>query len=152
MQNINTTDGRWPVEFLKNQAKVLAEEWQNCENIKKRNAENLREVSQGDFSLDEAGRSQALMEQHVNSINLECSSKKLLSIQEALRRIRMDIRKLKATHTYGVCVYCENFISSARLISIPWVQECKKCKEIQEKFKEENGKTKQRSLKISYRR
>ena len=73
----------------------------------------------GDF----ADRSAAANEEEI-SIQLKQTDAKLLrAIDDALQRV--------AAGGYGVCVDCEEEISSARLKAVPWTKVCISCKEKQ---------------------
>ena len=47
----------------------------------------------------------------------------LQAIEEALDRMRQG--------TYGVCVFCKQPLSKARLEAVPWTHVCRECKERQ---------------------
>ena len=73
----------------------------------------------GDF----ADRSAAANEEEI-SIQLKQTDAKLLrAIEDALTRAESE--------AYGVCVDCEEEISSARLRAVPWTKVCIGCKEKQ---------------------
>jgi len=73
----------------------------------------------GDF----ADRSAAANEEEI-SIQLKQTDAKLLrAIEDALARVENG--------SYGVCVECEEEISSARLNAVPWTKVCISCKEKQ---------------------
>ncbi len=73
----------------------------------------------GDF----ADRSTAANEEEI-SIQLKQTDAKLLrAIEDALARVESG--------SYGVCVDCEEEISSARLKAVPWTKVCISCKEKQ---------------------
>ena len=73
----------------------------------------------GDF----ADRSAAANEEEI-SIQLKQTDAKLLrAIEDALARVEGG--------SYGVCVDCEEEISSARLNAVPWTKVCIGCKEKQ---------------------
>lgn len=73
----------------------------------------------GDF----ADRSAAANEEEI-SIQLKQTDAKLLrAIEDALARVESG--------SYGVCVDCEEEISSARLNAVPWTKVCIGCKEKQ---------------------
>lgn len=73
----------------------------------------------GDF----ADRSTAANEEEI-SIQLKQTDAKLLrAIEDALARVESG--------SYGVCVDCEEEISSARLNAVPWTKVCISCKEKQ---------------------
>ncbi len=73
----------------------------------------------GDF----ADRSAAANEEEI-SIQLQQTDAKLLrAIEDALARVESG--------SYGVCVDCEEEISSARLKAVPWTKVCIGCKEKQ---------------------
>ena len=73
----------------------------------------------GDF----ADRSAAANEEEI-SIQLKQTDAKLLrAIEDALARVEGG--------SYGVCVDCEEEISSARLKAVPWTKVCIGCKEKQ---------------------
>jgi len=72
---------------------------------------------------DVADRSAAANEEEI-SIQLKQTDAKLLrAIEDALARAEGD--------AYGVCVDCEEEISSARLKAVPWTKVCIGCKEKQ---------------------
>lgn len=54
----------------------------------------------------------------------ENESKQLTLIDEALRRIEED--------EFGICMNCENEITSKRLEAIPWARYCLNCQELVE--------------------
>jgi DnaK suppressor protein len=73
----------------------------------------------GDF----ADRSAAANEEEI-SIQLKQTDAKLLrAIEDALHRVEIG--------TYGVCVDCDEEISTARLKAVPWTKVCISCKEKQ---------------------
>lgn len=73
----------------------------------------------GDF----ADRSAAANEEEI-SIQLKQTDAKLLrAIEDALARVESG--------SYGVCVDCDEEISSARLKAVPWTKVCISCKEKQ---------------------
>jgi DnaK suppressor protein len=73
----------------------------------------------GDF----ADRSAAANEEEI-SIQLKQTDAKLLrAIEDALQRVEAG--------TYGLCVECEEEISTARLKAVPWTKVCISCKEKQ---------------------
>lgn len=73
----------------------------------------------GDF----ADRSAAANEEEI-SIQLKQTDAKLLrAIEDALARVESG--------TYGICIECEEEISSARLKAVPWTKVCISCKEKQ---------------------
>ena len=73
----------------------------------------------GDF----ADRSAAANEEEI-SIQLKQTDAKLLrAIEDALARVEGG--------SYGVCVDCDEEISSARLKAVPWTKVCIACKEKQ---------------------
>ncbi len=73
----------------------------------------------GDF----ADRSAAANEEEI-SIQLKQTDAKLLrAIEDALARVESG--------SYGVCIDCDEEISSARLKAVPWTKVCIGCKEKQ---------------------
>jgi DnaK suppressor protein len=54
--------------------------------------------------------------------NLDRESNLLRAVRSALRRI--------ADQCYGICVHCEQDISSKRLSAVPWTAYCIKCQEL----------------------
>ena len=73
----------------------------------------------GDF----ADRSAAANEEEI-SIQLKQTDAKLLrAIEDALTRVENGL--------YGICVDCEEEISTARLKAVPWTKVCISCKEKQ---------------------
>jgi DnaK suppressor protein len=73
----------------------------------------------GDF----ADRSAAANEEEI-SIQLKQTDAKLLrAIEDALARVENG--------SYGICVDCEEEISTARLKAVPWTKVCISCKEKQ---------------------
>ena len=83
----------------------------------------LSSSSSTDGHGDFADRSAAANEEEI-SIQLKQTDAKLLrAIEDALERAEGD--------AYGVCVDCEEEISSARLKAVPWTKVCIGCKEKQ---------------------
>ena len=73
----------------------------------------------GDF----ADRSSAANEEEIIIQLKQTDAKLLRAIEDALTRAEGD--------AYGVCVDCEEEISSARLRAVPWTKVCIGCKEKQ---------------------
>ena len=72
-------------------------------------------------SPEELDRIQHATEREIAIGNLERNYKVLADVRAALRRIDM--------HTFGVCLNCEEEISSKRLTAIPWTPSCIACQE-----------------------
>ena len=73
----------------------------------------------GDF----ADRSAAANEQEINIHLKQTDAKLLRAIEDALLRIEAG--------SFGVCVECEDEITSARMKAVPWTKVCIACKEKQ---------------------
>lgn len=83
----------------------------------------LTGASSTDGHGDFADRSAAANEEEI-SIQLKQTDAKLLrAIEDALARVEGG--------SYGICVDCEEEISTARLKAVPWTKVCISCKEKQ---------------------
>ena len=84
---------------------------------------SLGSSSSTDGHGDFADRSAAANEEEI-SIQLKQTDAKLLrAIEDALTRVENGL--------YGICVDCEEEISTARLKAVPWTKVCISCKEKQ---------------------
>jgi DnaK suppressor protein len=68
--------------------------------------------------LDEA---QHAAERELAILNLDRESGLLRNVRSALRRIENG--------SFGICVQCEEEISSKRLVAVPWAPFCIECQE-----------------------
>ena len=72
-------------------------------------------------SPDELDRIQHATEREIAIGNLERGYNVLRDVNAALRRID--------THTFGICLDCEEEISPKRLTAVPWTRSCIACQE-----------------------
>jgi len=103
----------------------------NYEKILTKKAEEIRHgmsakraaqiVSRQEEPADDGDLSQQSHEEWI-FLNRNTLEKKLLTeVEDALRRIQQG--------TYGVCMDCEEPISTKRLDAVPWAKYCVKCQE-----------------------
>ena len=85
------------------------------------NANSNREALAMQPSPDELDRIQLASERDIAIGNLERDSSRLLEVRAALRRIDAG--------TFGICVGCEESITSKRLAAVPWAASCIVCQE-----------------------
>jgi len=83
--------------------------------------ENMGNTRHGDF-VDQAADDN---EVSVNIRLRQTDAKLLRAIEAAINRIDLG--------TYGMCMECEEEISSARLTAVPWTSLCIACKEKEKK-------------------
>ncbi len=94
------------------------------------NGKNNREALSIATSPDELDRIQHATEREIAIGNLERDYKALRDVKAAL--LRIDMR------TFGVCLNCEEEISSKRLTAIPWTPSCIACQEAADRNRETN--------------
>jgi len=80
-----------------------------------------REALTLETSPDELDRIQHAHDRDYAIGNLERNSARLQEVRTALRRIEAG--------TFGICVECEDNISSKRLAAVPWAASCIVCQE-----------------------
>jgi DnaK suppressor protein len=85
------------------------------------NGNRNREALTLETSPDELDRIQHAHERDYAIGNLERNSERLREVQTAIRRIDAG--------TFGICVECEENISSKRLAAVPWASSCIVCQE-----------------------
>ena len=84
---------------------------------------NLTDRPAADGHGDFADRSVAANEEEINIQLQQTDAKLLRAIEDALARVEGGL--------YGICVDCEEEISTARLEAVPWTKVCISCKEKQ---------------------
>ncbi len=80
-----------------------------------------REVIAVDRSPDVIDEIQAAVERELAVLELDRTSRVLRDVNTALSRIREG--------TYGVCLRCDQTISTARLNAVPWTSFCITCQQ-----------------------
>jgi DnaK suppressor protein len=78
-----------------------------------------------DRSSDQLDEIQYALERDLAIGNFDRDSKLLRDVSGALRRIQEG--------SYGICMDCDEPISSRRLAASPWVRRCVKCQELAER-------------------
>jgi DnaK suppressor protein len=81
-----------------------------------------REALTIETSSDELDRIQQASDRDYAIGNLERTSRRLREVQIAIRRFDAG--------TFGVCIGCEESISSKRLSAVPWASLCIACQEL----------------------
>jgi DnaK suppressor protein len=92
-----------------------------------RNREGIA-IEKSPDALDEVQR---LAERELAIRNLDRESQLLRSVRGALGRIEAG--------SFGVCLYCEEDISSKRLAAVPWASFCIQCQELADRSHSENA-------------
>jgi DnaK suppressor protein len=102
-------------ELKKYRAILMAKQSELAPQLRKRDGIAIEKTAD---ALDEVGLAAA---RELTTRNLERESKTLRDVRAALRRIEEG--------DYGVCLNCEEEISSKRLNAVPWASRCIACQE-----------------------
>ncbi len=93
--------------------------------VKERNLEEYLEshsqVLAGELPRDREELAGARQNREIETYNHNNSRQMLIDVKTALKKLK--------THSFGVCVKCQNDIREDRLRARPWVSRCKSCQE-----------------------
>jgi len=89
-------------------------------------------------SADQMDQIQYASERDLAIRNVDRDSTLLRQVKASLRRIHDD--------TFGICIECEEAISSKRLLAVPWASRCIQCQNAADQDRQETTETSDETL------